>query len=77
MYVRKYFDPDGKNGMMDIINNVRSIFTNTLENLDWMTEEVKKSALKKMAAMTNHIAYPEELMDDSKIEEYYKDFQVY
>ncbi|XP_011705369.1 PREDICTED: neprilysin-like, partial [Wasmannia auropunctata] len=40
--------------------------------VDWMDEKTRRRALEKIAAMTLHIAYPNELLDDRKLENYYE-----
>lgn len=41
-----------------------------------MDEETKESALDKAASMSSHIAYPDELLDDRKLEEFYKKLEL-
>lgn len=41
-----------------------------------MDEETRKSALDKAASMTSHIAYPDELLQDSKLEEFYEKLEL-
>ncbi|XP_061729220.1 neprilysin-2-like [Cydia pomonella] len=44
--------------------------------IDWMDEKTRKSALEKVAAITSHIGYPDELLDDSKLEEFYEKLKL-
>lgn len=41
-----------------------------------MDEETRKSALDKAASMTSHIAYPDELLDDKKLEQFYEKLEL-
>ena len=41
-----------------------------------MDEETKKSALDKVRVMKSIIAYPDELLDDSKLEDRYKGLEI-
>ena len=41
-----------------------------------MDEETRKYALEKLDAMGAVVAYPDELLDDGKVEEYYKDLDI-
>ena len=41
-----------------------------------MDEETKKSAMKKVETMNTHIAYPNELLDDKKLEEFFKNLEI-
>jgi predicted metalloendopeptidase len=44
-----------------------------LKTIDWLDEKTRKFALDKAKNMRSHIGFPDELMDDRKIEEYYRD----
>lgn len=41
-----------------------------------MDENTKKFALKKAEALKSYIAYPDEFLDDKKLEEYYKGLEI-
>ena len=41
-----------------------------------MDPETKKYAIEKLEAMSAVIAYPDELSDDRKVEEYYNDLNI-
>lgn len=41
-----------------------------------MDEETKESALDKAASMSSHIAYPDELLDDKKLEKFYEKLEL-
>lgn len=45
--------------------------------LSWMDETTRKAALEKVDAMDALIAYPDELLDDRKIDEYYADLEIH
>jgi predicted metalloendopeptidase len=57
--------------MLEIVNNIQEQFREVLQTVDWMDEVTRKHALEKAKAMSAHIAYPDELLDDKKIDEYY------
>lgn len=76
LYVRNFFDEVAKAEAVLMINNIRQVFTRTLKKISWMSDTVRLHALEKMKAITNFVAYPDELMDDKKIEQYYQDFKV-
>ncbi|XP_055543996.1 neprilysin-2-like isoform X1 [Wyeomyia smithii] len=75
LYIRKYFKEDSKRAALDMVNDIKAIFVNILEKVEWMDEVTRKSALEKVGSMVTHIGYPDELMDDKKIAEYYEDLQ--
>lgn len=72
LYVRKYFNEAARQNAMEMVADIRSEFEEILKNVDWMDEETKNNALLKAKAMKTHIAYPDELMNDRKLEEFYE-----
>lgn len=76
LYVRKYFRQDSKAIALEMVNGIRKEFEQILENVNWMDEETRKSAINKLHSMSTHIGYPDEIMDDSKIENYYKELKI-
>jgi len=59
LYVQKYFTPDAKQRMLDLVNNLQSVYKARIEKLDWMSPDTKKQALAKLAAFTKKIGYPD------------------
>lgn len=41
-----------------------------------MDEKTRQSALDKAASMASHIAYPDELLDDKKLEDFYNGLEL-
>ena len=59
LYVAKYFKPEAKARMTEMIKNLRTAFEIRIKNLDWMSAETKEKALAKLHAFTPKIGYPE------------------
>jgi putative endopeptidase len=59
LYVEKYFTPDAKKRMLDLVNNLQTVYRSRIEKLDWMSPETKKRALAKLDAFTKKIGYPD------------------
>lgn len=76
MYVRRYFDIDSKRRSIDLVNNIREEFVHILREVSWMDEETRKAALDKAKALENHIGYPDELLDDQKITEFFAKLDI-
>lgn len=76
LYVRKYFREDSKAAALEMVNGIRHQFEKILNEVEWMDDETRKSALNKLHSMSTHIGYPDEIMDNKKIEEYYKDLEI-
>lgn len=76
LYVRKYFNEDARQNAKQMVADIRSEFKEIVKEVDWMDEKTRKSALEKADAMTTHIAYPDELLDDKKLEEFYSNVSI-
>ena len=59
LYVEKYFKPEAKVYMLNLVNNMQSTFSDRIKRLDWMSEATKQKALEKLNAMVKKIAYPD------------------
>jgi putative endopeptidase len=69
LYVDKYFKPEAKARMMELVNNLQQTFAGRIQQLDWMSDETKAKALEKLNAFTKKIAYPDAWRD-------YKDITI-
>ncbi|KAL3280926.1 hypothetical protein HHI36_004152 [Cryptolaemus montrouzieri] len=76
LYIRKYFDANDRTQTEEIVENIEEQFMKLLRNVDWMDQETKNQALEKLKAMDKFVGYPGELMDDSKLEEYYNNLHI-
>ncbi len=63
LYVDKYFKPEAKQYMVDLVTNMQNTFGDRIKRLDWMSDETKKKALEKLNAFTKKIAYPDKWKD--------------
>ncbi len=59
LYVAKYFKPEAKVRMTELISNLRKAFEIRIKNLDWMSAETKEKALAKLHAFIPKIGYPD------------------
>ncbi len=63
LYVEKYFKPQAKARMQELIANLVKAYEIRIKNLDWMSEVTKQKALDKLKAFTPKIAYPDKWKD--------------
>ena len=77
LYVRKYFKQDSKAAALKMVMSIKEEFERILKKVPWMDETTRTAALSKVKSMTTHIGYPDELMDDKKLIEFYKPVNVY
>src|SRR5437763_9463747 len=68
LYVADYFPPESKARMLDLVNNLRSALADRIKTLEWMDEAIKEAALKKLAACTVKIGYPDKWRDYSALQ---------
>jgi putative endopeptidase len=59
LYVEKYFTPEAKQRMEDLVENLSVTLGERIRNLDWMSDETKERALEKLNAFTPKIGYTE------------------
>ena len=65
LYVADYFPPEAKARALELVNNLREALADRIKTLDWMDEPTKQEALKKLAAFTVKIGYPDKWRDYS------------
>src|SRR5207237_1393808 len=65
LYVADYFPPEAKARALDLVNNLREALGDRIKTLDWMDDATKQEALKKLAAFTVKIGYPDKWRDYS------------
>lgn len=68
LYVDERFPPEAKEKAEAMINNVILAFENRIGNLEWMSENSKDEAIKKLENFTVKIGYPDEFKDYSDLE---------
>lgn len=66
LYVEQQFSETDKNAMKDMVQQIIRGYKIQIDNLDWMGEETKTAALKKLDNMTLKIGYPDQWPDDYK-----------
>lgn len=76
MYVREYFEEEARQSAMSMVKDIRNVFDEILDELEWMDEETRVRAKEKAASMTTHIAYPDELLDDEKLTKLYDKLEL-
>ena len=68
LYVEKYFPQSSKDYMIGLVENLRTSLGKHIINLDWMSDETKLNAIKKLNAFTVKIGYPDKWKDYSSME---------
>jgi len=68
VYVSRYFPPEAKTRMVDLVGNLSAAYAEAIDGLDWMGEETKVAARAKLARFTPKIGYPDRWEDYSGLE---------
>ena len=66
-YVEKYFPPEAKARMTELVQNLIKAMHEIIDGLDWMSPETKKHALEKLATLKPKIGYPDKWRDYSSV----------
>ena len=64
-----YFPPEAKARALEMVNNLKEALADRIKSLDWMDEPTKQEALKKLAALTVKIGYPDKWRDYSSLQD--------
>jgi putative endopeptidase len=68
LYVSRHFSPEAGIRLAAMIENLRDAFRESIEELDWMSDETKAEALDKLASFNVKIGHPTEWRDYSALE---------
>ncbi|MFN2507523.1 MAG: M13 family metallopeptidase [Chthoniobacterales bacterium] len=67
LYVADNFPPESKARMLELVKNVQEAMADSIKTRDWMDDATKQEALKKLAAFTVKIGYPDKWRDYSTL----------
>lgn len=68
VYVARYFPPEAKARMLELVSNIQEALRETLEEIDWMSDETRANAIAKLAAFEPMIGYPDKWKDYSSLD---------
>lgn len=68
IYVAEHFPPIAKARMERLVDNLLLAYEQSIKELEWMTDETKAEALKKLATFKPKIGYPDKWKDYSALE---------
>jgi len=66
-YIEVAFGPDAKRQITDLVEQLDKALGQDIQTLAWMTDDTKKAALAKLAAITNNVGYPKKWRDYSQV----------
>lgn len=68
VYVKKYFKPEAKEKMIELIGNLQKALSERINGLEWMSDATKQKAQEKLSSFTVKVGYPDKWKDYSKLE---------
>ena len=68
VYVDKHFPPSSKSQMSELVENLRAVFKEGIDNLEWMGDATKVEAQEKLRKFNPKIGYPDEWTDYSTLQ---------
>lgn len=67
-YAAKFFPPENKAKMEELVGNLNSALKGRIEKLDWMDDPTRAEALKKLANFEVRVGYPNKWRDYSALQ---------
>ncbi|XP_062959646.1 membrane metallo-endopeptidase-like 1 [Cynocephalus volans] len=64
LYVQEAFPRDSKNVVRELIDKVRAVFVEALDELGWMDEASKKKAQEKAMSIREQVGYPDYILEE-------------
>ena len=68
LYVDKAFSPEAKAKVNAMVQNILATLKETIAGLDWMSQETKEKAFKKLSTFKVKMGYPDKWKDFSALE---------
>jgi putative endopeptidase len=65
IFVKTYFPESEKKRYSDLVEAIRTAYSERIDRLDWMSPETKAKAHQKLAAVTKKVGYPDKWKDYS------------
>jgi endothelin-converting enzyme/putative endopeptidase len=66
-YVEKKFGPESKRRIQELVNNILAALKDEIPKLEWMSNETKQAALKKLSTFNPKVGYPDKWKDYSSL----------
>lgn len=67
-YVTKYFPPQNKARMLEMVKGIENALNNEITSAGWLSPQTKKLAHEKLAAQVDKIGYPDDWRDYSSLQ---------
>ncbi|MEO3414138.1 M13 family metallopeptidase [Roseovarius sp. CAU 1744] len=68
VYVEKFYSDETKSEMLDMIERIKAVFRQRIENSDWLSDPTRVAALEKVDKFYYKVGYPDTWIDYSGVE---------
>ncbi len=68
LYVKKYFPPEAKKRISELVGNLRETLAARINDAEWMQEDTKEKAFEKLSTMKLKVGYPDKWKDYTNLE---------
>eukprot|EP00833_Pecoramyces_ruminatium_P008410 jgi/Orpsp1_1/1182442/evm.model.c7180000081279.1 len=75
-YIKKYYDGNIKESNEKIIENIKEAMINRIPNMSWLDESTSAYAINKIKNISNHIGYPDYVMQPKKLYDLYEGLET-
>ncbi|KAH9507107.1 NEDD8 protease nep2 [Dermatophagoides farinae] len=72
LYVRHHFKGNSKERALEMVDYIHREFMKILDRVEWMDDQTRQRARDKALAIRPYIGYPNELLNNTEIESFYK-----
>ena len=66
-FVEKHYSEEAQESINELVDNLLAVFEDRIKNLEWMSNETKKQATRKLLAIGRKLGFPEEWSDFSDL----------
>ncbi|CAH3030835.1 unnamed protein product [Porites evermanni] len=70
------FTNESRQHANDMVQNIRSAFMDNLQDVKWMDRKTKQAAMEKAKAIFQQIGYPDFILNQTQLEQYFAGLQV-
>ncbi|MBC3868819.1 M13 family metallopeptidase [Undibacterium oligocarboniphilum] len=68
LYVARFFGPEAKAEVLDMVNHIKAAMRDSIGRLEWMSEPTRQQAYKKLDSLAVKIGYPDSWRDYSGLQ---------
>jgi len=68
LYVKKYFSPEAKQKVYDMVQHLIAAYKERINNLEWMDTATKRAAIDKLDKVTLKLCYPDKWRDYTNLQ---------